>query len=391
MKTADRRLLAVRLALALAVLAGLALSDWASFERYGRQAAHRGRALGLAGTQAALIERARAGRTSPELPREAAAVLRRTSALQAVLERENEDAVLELRRWSLVRLAATLTLLLGMSTFILRPLWRALRRDITDRRRMEERLETQSSQLERSNAELQAFASIASHELQEPMRKVVAFGDRLKERCLDRLTPEGREDLERIQKAAHRMVRLVENLLRYARVERDPPAFEPVALGEALEEVLLDLEARVEASAGEVKRAALPEVWGDRSQLEQVFANLLSNALKFARPGVPPRVEIGSRDAGDSWEIRVSDNGIGFEPGYAGLLFEPFSRLHPRDRFEGTGMGLAITRRIVRRHGGEITAEGRPGEGTTFVLRLPKRGPAPARGPASPDGRAGAP
>ncbi len=247
------------------------------------------------------------------------------------------------------------------------------------RRRREAGLRQRSEALSRANAELQAFTSMASHELQEPMRKIVAFGDLLR-RHAGNLSDEGRQDLDRIQSAAHRMVALTEALLRYSRLGAHPLAFERLALGEVVSEALVDVDARVSVTKARVETGTLPEVWGDETQLRQLMVQLLTNAMKFQEAGARPEISISASDAGSQCEVRIADNGIGFDAAHADRIFEPFGRLHPRARFEGAGMGLATARRIAERHGGTLTAETRRGGGSVFVLRLPKS--APDGGPA---------
>jgi light-regulated signal transduction histidine kinase (bacteriophytochrome) len=180
------------------------------------------------------------------------------------------------------------------------------------------------------------------------------------------------------------MSRLIDDLRAYSRVTTRANAFAPVDLNAALADALEDLAVRVEQSGGRVEAGPLPTVTGDAGQLRQVFQNLIGNALKFHRPGVPPVVTVSAERADAGWAVRVADNGIGFEDKYAGRIFQVFQRLHGRDEYDGTGVGLAICRKIVDRHGGAITARGRPGEGATFVVALPARPPAAHPRPADP-------
>lgn len=256
--------------------------------------------------------------------------------------------------------------------------------DITRSKEAEMALARKTAELARSNAELEQFAYIASHDLQEPLRKVRAFGDRLEAKYGDLLDERGRDYLDRMRNAAHRMQHLINALLSYSRVTTRARAYEPVDLNEILQEVLSDLELRVAQSGGRVETGDLPTIEADSLQMRQLFQNLLANALKFHREGQVPVAWVTSRcftarEAGDEegfldiafCRIFVEDDGIGFDEKYVDRIFDPFQRLHGRGEYEGTGIGLAICRKIVERHGGTITAESRPGEGSTFIVTLP--------------------
>lgn len=256
-------------------------------------------------------------------------------------------------------------------------------RDITERQKSEVVLRQTLVDLHNRNRELQDFAFIASHDLQEPLRKIRAFSDRLQERFAAELTPEARDYLDRTGQAAARMQTLIDDLLAYSRVAARGKPFVAVDLGPLLATVLEDLEARLESSGGTVEVGPLPVVEGDPTQLRQMFQNLLANALKFRHRERTPLVQVSATqiamDGEPGWEIRVDDNGIGFEPRYAERIFGPFQRLHNRQEYDGTGIGLAIVRRIAERHRGTVRADGRSGEGASFILRLPARQPsAPA-------------
>lgn len=255
--------------------------------------------------------------------------------------------------------------------------WHGYITDITQRKTTELALAKAMADLGTYNRDLEDFASIASHDLQEPLRKIRLFGGRLLEAAAS-LDAEHLDYLERMVAAAGRMSDLIDDLLVYARAGAEPAASAPVPLGPLVTGVLGDLEARVEATGARIAIGPLPVVAGESSQLRQVFQNLIGNALKFVVAGRQPEIAIRAAPAepppgsAGAWcEISVADNGIGFDPAQTGLIFAPFRRLHARAAYEGTGIGLAIVRRVVERHGGSIVPEPRPGEGVTFRLRLP--------------------
>jgi two-component system, LuxR family, sensor kinase FixL len=269
-------------------------------------------------------------------------------------------------------------------------------RDITQYKLSDEKLRNAAEKLEKNNRELQDFAYIASHDLQEPLRKIQAFGDRLKAKFGSALSEEGQDYLMRMQNAASRMQTLINNLLTLSRVTTKARPFSNVDLNEILREVLGDLEVRVEQTGGRVEASLLPSIAGDPIQLRQLFQNLIGNALKFHKPDVPPVVRIHHKiiksstifnldsSAADLCQIFIEDNGIGFEEKYLETIFTPFSRLHGREEYEGTGIGLAICRKIADRHGGTITATSQPGEGTCFIVTLPVKQLIPDRTSSQP-------
>ena len=243
-----------------------------------------------------------------------------------------------------------------------------------ERKRFEERIQTYAAKLERSNQDLQDFAYIASHDLQEPLRKVTAFGNRLVAKYGEVLDETGRDYLERMQNATQRMQILIDNLLAFSRVTTKGGAFVQVSLGDVAQEVLSDLEYHIEHTEGNVEISDLPILDADPTQMRQLLQNLIGNALKFHREGVPPLVRVyQTSEVSKTSEVSfaVEDNGIGFDPQFTERIFQPFQRLHGRSEYEGSGMGLAICRRIVERHGGSIRAESDPGSGATFIVTLP--------------------
>ncbi|HVR97057.1 MAG TPA: ATP-binding protein [Thermoanaerobaculia bacterium] len=256
-------------------------------------------------------------------------------------------------------------------------------KSLVERTREVERI---NQELARSNRELESFASVASHDLQEPLRKITAFGDRLQSHCGETLGDKGRDYLERMRSAATRMQGLIEDLLAYSRVTTRGQPFVSVSLARVTREVLSDLELRLERTGARVEVGELPTIEADPTQMRQLFQNLLSNALKFQRPGEVPRIRVegqmmppGPRGAAavGRCQIRVEDNGIGFDEKYLDRLFKPFQRLHGRSAYEGTGIGLAICEKIAVRHGGSITARSVPGQGACFLVELSVR---PSRG-----------
>jgi PAS domain S-box-containing protein len=251
-------------------------------------------------------------------------------------------------------------------------------KDITERKRVEEAIAQKAAELTRSNAELEQFAFVASHDLQEPLRKIQAFGDRLKGKFGGAVAPEAQEYLERMQNASARMRTLINDLLAFSRVIRRTEPFVSVDLAAVTKGVLGDLEVRIEKSGAKIHVGELPVIEADPMQMHQLLLNLLSNALKFQPPGGIPVITVRSRTfsalSGEQFcEIAVGDNGIGFEEKYLEKMFAVFQRLHGRSEYEGTGVGLAVCRRITDRHHGTITAKSRLGKGATFVVTLPLR------------------
>lgn len=275
-------------------------------------------------------------------------------------------------------------------TFFIRDISQA-KSDAAERARHE-------AELERSNQDLQQFAYVASHDLQEPLRKIRVFSERLRKQHAEHLDDLGQQCLERIQSAAVRMQSLIDGLLTLSRAATGGLMFVPVNLEQVARDVVGDLEALIERVGARVEIERLPTIQADPLQMRQLFQNLIGNALKFRRPEEPPLVRVsgrfvhrrgerpaGSRPEEESVRILVEDNGIGFDDQDSERIFGVFQRLHTRDAYEGTGMGLAICRRIVERHGGTITARGKPGVGSTFEVILPVVPPSarPSAGGAS--------
>lgn len=234
-------------------------------------------------------------------------------------------------------------------------------------------LEHYMEKLKQSNKALEEFAYITSHDLQEPLRKITAFGDRLCSKFGQTLGAEGEDYIRRMQAASERMQRLILALLSYSRVTSKPRSFTEVSLGEIVEDVLADLEVRIEETGADVHVGELPTIMADPHQMRQLFQNLVGNALKYQDPEQRPHVRIHSAfSRNGTCRVAVEDNGIGFDEKYLDRIFAPFQRLHGRSSsYEGTGMGLAICRKIVERHGGSITARSTPGKGSTFIVEFP--------------------
>jgi two-component system sensor kinase FixL len=264
-----------------------------------------------------------------------------------------------------------------------REMW-AFVSDITERKQQEAKSIQYLQSLERSNRELEEFAYVASHDLQEPLRKIQMFGDRIWEKYADRLDERGLDYLERMVSASTRMRSLIRALLEYSRVSTHTRPFERVDMNQAFQEALSNLEFRIREAGGTVETGDLPPLAADYSQMVQLMQNLVANALKFHRPDVPPIVKVTAREVQEKRkpvkkkgprktriQICIQDNGIGFDDGHRDKIFLPFQRLHGRVSFEGVGMGLAICRKIVERHGGSIEAESEEGKGSTFIVTLP--------------------
>ena len=255
----------------------------------------------------------------------------------------------------------------------------------------EQALRTSNGELERSNRELQEFAYVASHDLQEPLRKIQTFADLVQQDAGDRLDEHTMEMLGRIQNAARRMSQLIKGVLAVSRVSQGVTERQAVALDEVMREVERDLWVRLQETGGRIEAGPLPTVEVDATQMHQLLLNLVGNALKFQRAGVPPVVRVWAEPSqvqtpfgtSEAVQLHVADNGIGIEEKHLTRIFAPFQRLHRVGAYEGTGVGLAVCRRIVERHGGTLVATSRVGEGTTFVATLPVTAPS---APVAPHG-----
>jgi light-regulated signal transduction histidine kinase (bacteriophytochrome) len=243
--------------------------------------------------------------------------------------------------------------------------------DITDRKLAEQKLQKILEELERSNKELERFAYIASHDLQEPLRKIQAFGDRLNTKYETKLDNQGQDYLTRMLNATKRMQTLINDLLTYSRVTTQAKPFDKVDLSETLKEVIDDFQFRIKETKGRLEIGELPTIEADPTQMRQLLQNLIDNCLKFHKQEEPPTVKVHGKIVGKNYKLFVEDNGIGFDEKHRERIFTIFQRLHGRLEYEGTGIGLAVCRKIMERHGGEITAKSKPGHGSTFIITLP--------------------
>jgi PAS domain S-box-containing protein len=244
--------------------------------------------------------------------------------------------------------------------------------DITQRKHADLALRAAHDELARSNAELEQFAYVASHDLQEPLRMVSSYTQLLGKRYSDRFDGDAREFMAYIVDGAMRMKQLIEDLLAYSRVGTRGKEFKPTKLDTVFERAKINLRGALEDSGGELTSGALPVVEADESQLVQLLQNLVGNALKFRREGVPPRVHVSCDEKENEYEITVRDNGIGIEPQYFERIFMVFQRLHDKGLYPGTGIGLAICKKVIDRHGGRFRVESVPGEGSSFIFTLPR-------------------
>jgi signal transduction histidine kinase len=244
--------------------------------------------------------------------------------------------------------------------------------DVTDRRLMDKRLANQRRELQRSNEALDEFASVASHDLQEPLRKIMSFGERLNVAAGPSLEGEAKNYLERMMDASGRMRKLINDLLAYSQITTRVQPFVATDLAGVAREVIADLETAIADANARIEMSALPTIDADALQMRQLLQNLIGNAIKYRKLDVPAVVKVSSTGVnGPLCKITVADNGIGFNQEYAEKIFKMFERLHGRGQYEGSGIGLAICRKIVERHGGMIAATSSAGEGAIFTITLP--------------------
>lgn len=247
------------------------------------------------------------------------------------------------------------------------------------RKQAEKDLRNYTAELKRSNLELENYAYLATHDLQEPLRKIIIFGDRLQNSLGDAITERGSEYLSRMQKAALRMQKFIDDLLEYSRIQVGTKTRKPIDLNRIMDEVAADLNIMITKYRGTVKVNHLPTLEADPVQMHQLFLNLITNALKYHKDGVPPLIKVSSsyNKKIKIWEIRVEDNGIGIDEKHSRRVFRLFERLHGKSDYEGTGIGLGICQKVAHLHHGEITFESKLGQGSTFIITLPEKQPLP--------------
>jgi light-regulated signal transduction histidine kinase (bacteriophytochrome) len=238
-------------------------------------------------------------------------------------------------------------------------------------RAIEDEVDRRTADLQRKNRELDEFTYVASHDLQEPVRKLISFSKLLSQDVGEGLNDRARKDLQFIVEAAARMRDLIQDLLALSRTGRAAMKVEAVSLEDCVGRALEALDIRVRETHATIDREALPQVLADKTLLTQLYQNLLGNALKFTPKGREPHIRLTAARRADAWELAVEDNGIGIKSEYAERIFKPFQRLHGRGEYEGTGIGLAICRKAVERHGGQIWVESQPGEGSRFKFTIP--------------------
>lgn len=228
-------------------------------------------------------------------------------------------------------------------------------------------------ELERSNQDLEDFAFIAAHDLQEPLRKIHVFGDLLKQSSVQPLDPKSQKNMDRMLASTKRAQTYLNDLLNYSQIRSKSRPTVPVNLNELIKDVLLHFSLAINKTKAQVETGTLPTVIADPYMMRQLFQNLIGNALKFTKTGQPPKIKIYSRPNNNEFrEIIVQDEGIGFNTSYLNNMVKPFKKLHGKDKYEGGGMGLTICMKVVRVHGGQLTANSKPGEGSQFIIHLPK-------------------
>jgi PAS domain S-box-containing protein len=248
-------------------------------------------------------------------------------------------------------------------------------RDLTERRAQDLRLQTAVAELSKSNRELEEYASFVSHDLQEPLRKMASFAELLRAKYADKLGDDANKYIAVIVDGAARMRKLITDVLDYSRIGREAVPMGGVELSEVIALVLKDLDLAVADASAKIETGELPLVWGNRDRLVRIFQNLILNALKYREPSRPLVVRIGARSGGGDAVIFVRDNGIGFRQEQAETIMRPFQRLHTKERYPGSGIGLAAAKKIAELHQGRIWAESKPDEGSTFFVSLPKAAP----------------
>jgi PAS domain S-box-containing protein len=249
----------------------------------------------------------------------------------------------------------------------------ALLADVSARKKIEAEHARRHRELERSNAELEQFAYVASHDLREPLRMIASYTDLLAEHFEGKLDARTERFLGYVREGAKRMQRLIDDLLAFSRLEARAQAHSPARADDALHHALADMRALIRDAEAQITHDILPTLLADPVQLEQLFQNIVHNAIKFRR-AEPLRVHVSAEAVNDMWRFAVQDNGIGIEKQFCARIFRMFQRLHDRSKYDGSGIGLAMAKKIVERHGGEIWVESNPGQGSTFYFTLPDYG-----------------
>jgi len=248
-----------------------------------------------------------------------------------------------------------------------------LEKEIAERKATADELRMKSEELARSNLELQQFAYIASHDLQEPLRAISGFAELLEKRYKGQMDERADKYINFIIDGTKQMNQVIFDLLEYSRVQTKAHEFGLIDMNTSLKQALRNLQASIKEKDAVITADPLPNLSADGIQITQLFQNLIGNALKFQKPETTPEIHVSAREQGDTWIFSITDNGIGIDPRYSERIFKIFQRLHAKGEYEGTGIGLAICRRIVERHRGEITVRSEPGVGSTFSFTLPSR------------------
>jgi len=251
------------------------------------------------------------------------------------------------------------------------PLLEGFMTDITTRKKSEEKLKEIIEELERSNNELESFAYITSHDLQEPLRTIASYAQLIERRYKDKLDPDADEFIEFMVDGSRRMKQMIQGLLDYSRVGTRGHEFTEFESEDALNYALSNLGTAISKADAEITSDELPVTFADKDQMVRVFQNLIGNALKFHREGLKPKIHISARKEDGEYIFSISDNGIGLEEQYSNQIFEVFKRLHAIGEYHGTGIGLAIVKRIIDRHGGRVWVESEPCVGSTFYFTIP--------------------
>ncbi len=252
-------------------------------------------------------------------------------------------------------------------------LYEGMEQELARRSRAERMLKGLTDDLARSNKDLEQFAYVASHDLQEPLRMVSSYTQLLEKRYKEKLDQDAKDFISFAVDGARRMQHLIRSLLAYSRISRQPISYEEVDCTLVLDEALTNLRILIDETKGNITFTSLPKVRGERTFLVQLFQNLINNGLKFHKPGIPPVLSISARDKNGSWEFTIKDNGIGIDQQYFERIFVIFQRLHSQQDYEGTGIGLSLCKKIVERHGGIIWLESSTDVGTTFHFTIPKQ------------------